>query len=315
MKNVILIMGFQASGKSTLAGGYEHKGYVVLNRDTEGRKVIDLLPKMRESIKNGKNVVLDNTFPTKESRRPFIEEANNLGVNISCIHVRTSIEDAEFNACKRMIDTLGHLPSPEEIKKSNNPCVFSPTPLFKYRKQLEPPTQEEGFFFVTEQEFRRSDFEGYDNKALILDYDGTLRKSKCGNKWPISVEDVEVLPGRAEALKKYKEDGYILLGASNQSGIHKKTLDEDVAISTFDRTNELLGIDIDYAYCPHAYAPINCWCRKPMPGLLVHFIEKYKIDASKSIMVGDMTSDKTFAYRGGVRFQWADDFFRAEITV
>lgn len=38
-------------------------------------------------------------------------------------------------------------------------------------------------------------------------------------------------------------------------------------------------------------------------------IEKYKIDSEKSIMVGDMTTDKTFALILGMRFYNVDDFF------
>ena len=44
-------------------------------------------------------------------------------------------------------------------------------------------------------------------------------------------------------------------------------------------------------------------------GLGVHFIHKYKLDPSKCIMVGDMTSDRTFAKRLGFQFEWAKDFF------
>lgn len=44
-------------------------------------------------------------------------------------------------------------------------------------------------------------------------------------------------------------------------------------------------------------------------GLGVHFIEKYKLNPAKVMMVGDMTSDKTFATHCGFQYVDAEDFF------
>ena len=66
----------------------------------------------------------------------------------------------------------------------------------------------------------------------------------------------------------------------------------------------------DYKYCPHKAGPTNCYCRKPMPGLGVEFIEKYGLDPSRCIMVGDMTSDKTFAKRCGFQYMDQAEFFK-----
>ena len=51
-------------------------------------------------------------------------------------------------------------------------------------------------------------------------------------------------------------------------------------------------------------------CFKPMPGMGAEFIEKYKLNPSECIMVGDMTSDKTFAKRCGFQFMDAEEFFK-----
>ncbi len=64
-------------------------------------------------------------------------------------------------------------------------------------------------------------------------------------------------------------------------------------------TNEMLGMDIDYLFCPHQAYPQVCYCRNPMPGMGVQFIEKYKLNPSQCIMVGDMKTDQTFAERCG----------------
>jgi histidinol phosphatase-like enzyme len=46
-----------------------------------------------------------------------------------------------------------------------------------------------------------------------------------------------------------------------------------------------------------------------MPGLGVQWIEKYKLDRAQSVYVGDMTTDKTFAARAGLRYMDAKDVF------
>jgi len=42
-----------------------------------------------------------------------------------------------------------------------------------------------------------------------------------------------------------------------------------------------------------------------------YWIEKYKLDPSQCIMVGDATSDKTFAERCGFKYLHPDVFFKA----
>jgi len=106
-----------------------------------------------------------------------------------------------------------------------------------------------------------------------------------------------------------KAEGFILLGVSNQSGVAKGTIIAKMAEACFDETNRQLGLDIEYVYCPHRAGPPQCYCRKPMPGWGVHFIEKYKLNPAECVFVGDMTTDKTFAGRAGFQFAWASAFF------
>jgi histidinol phosphatase-like enzyme len=80
-------------------------------------------------------------------------------------------------------------------------------------------------------------------------------------------------------------------------------------VACFEHTNKLLGVQIEYKFCPHNPAPIQCYCRKPMPGLAVEFIHRYKLDWKKTFFVGDMTSDKTFAQRSLIGFVNPEKFF------
>ncbi len=307
---VLIICGPQASGKTSLIHEYINKGYVRLNRDTEGGKMTKLIPMLEDLLKKGKNVVLDNTFASIDDRAPFIKVAKMFKAECSCLFMNTSKDDCLINACTRMIENHGKIISDPKDCKKTAPDVFPPGVIFKYFKRLEKPSIQEGFDSVKNIKFERTWPKYLKNKAIIFDYDGTLRFTQGGNgKYPTCHEEQGFFNDRGKVIDKYKKEGYILLGASNQSGIAKGHLTNTTAIELFDSTNKHLGHSIDYEYCPHQVPPVSCYCRKPGPGMGVHFIYKYNLDPSKVIMVGDMTSDKTFATRLGFKFVHADDFF------
>lgn len=311
MSKVTMVVGYPASGKSTLTKSLVERGAIALNRDTEGGTIAGLLPKMEALLQSGKDVVLDNLFVNKVTRRPFIDLAKKYSADISCQLMGTSIEDAQFNVVQRAIGLVGEFPSPEVIKKAKHTNVFPPLVLFKYKKEFEKPTVEEGFSKVETVKFTRKDNPEFTNKALLVDYDGTLRECIGGNeKFPVSKEQIEIKAGRTKVLEAYKAKGYRLLGISNQSGVHKGELAHETAVELFEHTNKLLGVDIEYQFCPHQSAPISCYCRKPMCGIFVNFMLKYKLSRKDCIFVGDMTTDKTMAARAGIQYVDQADFFK-----
>jgi len=311
MSKVTMVVGYPASGKSTLTKGLVEKGAVSLNRDTEGGTIAALLPKMDALLKSGKEVVLDNLFAMAETRKPFIELAQKHGADISCLLMGTSIEDAQFNVVQRAIGLIGKFPTPEAIKAAKHTNVFPPLVLFKYKKEFQKPDVSEGFSKVETIKFVRKDDPTFTQKAVIVDYDGTLRECINGNdKYPVIESQVELKPGRKAVLQSYLDKGYKLLGVSNQSGVAKGELTYEKASQLFDHTNQLLGLDIEYQFCPHQSAPISCYCRKPMPGLGVDFILKHKLNRKETIFVGDMTTDKTFAQRCGFQYVDQAEFFK-----
>lgn len=306
-----MVVGYPASGKSTLTKDLVAKGYVSLNRDTEGGNMNSLLPKMEQMLQDGKDIVLDNTFAMAEVRKPFIEMAKKHGAEIECKLMNTTIEEAQYNVVQRAIGLIGKFPTPEAIKEAKHTNIFPPLVLFKYKKEFQKPSTDEGFSKVEVVKFVRKHNPEFTNKAIILDYDGTLRECVNGNgKYPTDESHVEIKPGRKAVLDSYREKGYLLFGLSNQSGVHKGDLTHDKAVQLFNHTNKLLGVDIDVRFCPHQSAPLSCYCRKPMPGVWVDLMLKYKLDPKQCIMVGDMTTDKTFAARSGIQYYDQSDFFK-----
>lgn len=311
MSEIVITVGYPASGKSTLIE--QLSGYERLNRDLIGGGLEDVAKELSRRLHSGgkKNFVLDNTYGMRKRRKEIIEIAKTHGMPVRCLWLNTSIEDAQVNAVTRMVQRYGRLLMPEEITAKRDPNTFPVAVLFNFKRDFEPPEKSEGFESVEVIKFERRFNSDYKGKALFLDYDGTLRKTKNpDDKYPRSVGDISILPGRAEVLKKYRAEGYKLLGVSNQSGVAKGDLSLATAAACFAYTNAQLGVEIESAFCPHQSGPASCYCRKPQVGMVIDFIERYRLDRSQCIMVGDMTTDKTCATRSGIKYIDANVFFK-----
>ncbi len=308
------MVGFPASGKSREVESYVKKGYSVLSRDKEGGNVIDLLPKMKALIASNSDIVLDCTFVTAEGRKPFIDAAKASNCEITCHWMTTTVEDCQINALIRMYDRYGKcFLHPDDLKDpivKKDPNMFPITVLFTMKKNFNKPDISEGFDKIIKTNFERVYRSDFTQKALFLDYDGCLRDvpADAEFKFPTKKSEVKII-ANPTILKEYKDKGYILLGASNQSGIARKQVTKEAVEECFCETNKQLGLDIEVSYCSHNVPPV-CYCRKPQSGLFVPAIMKHKIDIKNSIFVGDQTTDETSANRLGMKFVYADQFFK-----
>jgi D-glycero-D-manno-heptose 1,7-bisphosphate phosphatase len=302
-------MGINGAGKTSMVFQFGRSGYQRINRDLTGGDLEGQTEITADALSNGVDkVMLDNTYPTKASRASLIKLAKEIGAKISCYWLTTSLEDAQLNVCLRMIKKYGNLLTLEEIKNSNDPNTFPPAALFHYRKVFQKPTTAEGFDEVIEVPFVRVWTPEYCNKAVIFDYDGTLRDNVNGSTiYPKNISEIKVRPEMTKIIKDFERKGFIILGASNQSGIGKGIISEAMAIKCFEETNRQLGVKLDFLYCPHKIPPVSCYCRKPHVGMGAIFIERYKLRPSDCIMVGDQTTDKTFAERCGFKFVYANE--------
>lgn len=310
---VVVMMGIQGAGKSSEVARYEARGYARLNRDMLGGTLDDLVPKLGEWLSAGKRrVVLDNTYATRVSRFAVLRMAHAHGVPVRCRYLATPLDEAYANVVLRILDRYGKLLGPDELKDlgKDDPNLPPPAAMSRWAATFEPPHVDEGFGVVEEIPFVRRVDPGFTAKGLLLDVDGTLRKTRSGEIFPRSADDVEILPGRREVLQRWIDDGYRLFFVSNQSGIASGTLTREAAEAAFARTIELLDLPItEVAYCPHPAFPAGCFCRKPLPGMGVALIQKHKLSREHLIMVGDMDSDADFARSLSIRYTPADTFF------
>lgn len=313
-QEIVLVGGMPAAGKTTVTSRYTDKGYTRLNRDTVGGKVDDLLPALLLSLSAGKSVVMDNLYATKASRAGVIGVAKKAGVPVTFVLMDTSLEDAQFNACCRMMEKAGRILHPDDHKQApykDDPNLFPVAVLYKYRKDFEKPTIAEGFDAVQIEKFVRKYPADWVNKAAIFDFDGTLRTHNGPEKFPTSRDQVVAFAKCTPKILEYAQQGYLILGASNQSGVAKGILTAQDVEDCLDETAKQLGVNFKKVmYCPHKVPPITCYCRKPGPGMGVELIYNYKLDPRQCIYVGDMTTDKSFAGRCGFKFIDQADFFK-----
>lgn len=313
---VVVMMGVQGAGKSSEVARYLERGYARLNRDTLGGTLDGLVPKLGELLASGqRRVVLDNTYATRASRFALLRMAHTHGVPVRCRFLATPIDEAYANVVLRILDRYGKLLGPEELKElgKDDPNLPPPQAMARWAASFEAPGLDEGFSAVEEIPFVRRVDPAFTGKGLLLDVDGTLRKTKSGEIFPRSAEDVELLPGRREVLQRWLDEGYRLFFVSNQSGIAGGTLSAADAEAAFARTIELLGLPVtEVAYCPHPAFPAGCFCRKPLPGMGIALIQKHQLAREGLVMVGDMDSDHDFAKALGARYVRAEEFFPGE---
>lgn len=128
-------------------------------------------------------------------------------------------------------------------------------------------------------------------KAVFLDRDGTLNFDPGYLNDP---EKLSLIPGVAQALKRLSDEGYLLIVVSNQSGVARGKIKKPQLARIHEKLDRVLaenGVRIHhYALCLH-HPDEDCECRKPKPKLLVETARRYRIDLSRSFMVGDKISD------------------------
>jgi len=136
------------------------------------------------------------------------------------------------------------------------------------------------------------------NRAVFFDRDGTLIRDPGYLSHP---DQVELLDGAAEAVKELQLLGYKTVVVSNQSGIARGILTEEMLEQIHARLRELLsrkGAALDgIYYCPYhpdgavpKYRKESDWC-KPKPGMLLAAAGELNIDLTRSWMIGDNYRD------------------------
>ena len=140
------------------------------------------------------------------------------------------------------------------------------------------------------------------NKAVFLDRDGVLVKSLVKNRKgyaPKNLKDFKIYKDSSDSVNKLNALGFKIFVVTNQPDVGRKKISK----KQLNRMHEILKkkIKIQKIYtCTHT-SDENCFCRKPMTGMLLEAAKVYKINLKKSYMIGDRESDVICGKRAGCK--------------
>lgn len=128
-------------------------------------------------------------------------------------------------------------------------------------------------------------------RAVFLDRDGTLNEDRG---YISRTEDFVFLRGAKQAVKKLKENGFLVFIVSNQSGVGRGYFSSEAVEKIhkklrFELLKEGAAVDAIY-YCPHRPTS-RCNCRKPSPTMVEAAASRFGVDLERSYFVGDKMSD------------------------
>jgi len=230
----------------------------------------------------------------KEDERTYYKNQVNAGIHIisadflkNCPQLKEKI-DLDRDMLKPSIASGGIFayPTPEYIKDMGTPERFAQVSSdiergIVHRKNLQEK-----------------------QKCVFLDRDGTINVL-IKNDFVTRPEQLELIDGAAEAVRKINSLGFLAIVITNQPVIARGEVD----FQTLDLIHMKLETDLgkngayinDLFYCPHhpqkGFAgerpeyKIECDCRKPKPGMIFQAAKKYNIDLPASWMIGDNMRD------------------------
>lgn len=134
--------------------------------------------------------------------------------------------------------------------------------------------------------------------AVFVDRDGTLIEEV---NFLSRLEDLRVFPFTAAAIKQLKDNGFLVIVLTNQSGIARGKYSEADMHAIHDQIQAELNGAIDaFYYCPHLPSA-ECVCRKPNLGMIESANAEFEIDMERSWMIGDKSLDVEIAKNAGIK--------------
>jgi hypothetical protein len=184
------------------------------------------------------------------------------------VWLSTPLAQAQINLVERLLERFGTLPAPEELRKGL-PGILAPTSQMRALRELEPPSADEGFAAVEVVPFVRAPTPG---RAGVFVAAAALRR-----------------PGWEAALDAASHDAPQLV-FDWSPGAAPDALGPDMA-----RLARAVSGPIEAALCPHVGGPPSCWCRPPLPGLVLAFARAHGVDPAQSILIGSGPAHRRLA--------------------
>jgi D-glycero-D-manno-heptose 1,7-bisphosphate phosphatase len=137
-------------------------------------------------------------------------------------------------------------------------------------------------------------------RAVFLDRDGVLNRSvvRAGKPYPPrTLDELEILPGVAEALRRLRAAGFLLLVVTNQPDVARGTQRREVVETLNAALRAALPLD-DVLTC---YDDGESPRRKPNPGMILEAAARHGVALRASFLIGDRWKDVEAGQRAGCR--------------
>ncbi|KAJ1971080.1 DNA kinase/phosphatase Pnk1, partial [Dimargaris xerosporica] len=146
-QEVVVIVGYPASGKSSLAKmQFAKAGYVYVNQDTLKTRT-KCVKVCGEALRDGKSVVIDNTNPDRATRKLYIQEAQKVKCPVRCIHYNVGEDVARHNNFYRAYGRLDYhdfIVQNARTSEASAPRTVPDVAYYTYASRFEEPTTDEG---------------------------------------------------------------------------------------------------------------------------------------------------------------------------
>ncbi|MBH5368875.1 HAD-IIIA family hydrolase [Bradyrhizobium glycinis] len=159
-------------------------------------------------------------------------------------------------------------------------------------------------------DFARADRELRDKlrrPAVFFDRDGVLNHD---SGYTFETHKFEWIEGAREAVKAVNDAGYFAFVITNQSGVARGYYEEHHVVALHRWMADqmaLIGAHIDaFEYCPdHPDGTVARYCRisdrrKPAPGMITELTQRFPVDMTRSMVIGDKPSDIEAARAAGL---------------
>ncbi|HEY6469443.1 MAG TPA: aldo/keto reductase [Candidatus Dormibacteraeota bacterium] len=277
---IVMVMGIPGAGKSEAAKELVANGYRRLNRDERGGTLRDIAAALDiELAGSAGRFVLDNTYLSRATRSDVVETARRHGVPVRCVWIDTPLAQAQVNMVERLLDRFDVLPAPAELQalSRREPGVLTPTSQMRALRELEPPSADEGFAAIDHVPFARSPG-ARRNVAVFV---AALALSRPA--WESALELAD--PNTPHLVFDWVPDG----------SMH--AVDEHLS-----RVAAAISGSVEGAVCTHPGGAPMCWCRPPLPGLLLAFARTHGVDTARSTLIGTGPAHRTLATTLGARY-------------
>jgi len=133
-------------------------------------------------------------------------------------------------------------------------------------------------------------------KAVFIDRDGTLIEEV---NFLSRLEDLRLFDYTSEAIRLLRDDGFLIVVVTNQSGVGRRIFEESAMHAIHEKIQSDLNLDAFY-FCPHLPTD-GCRCRKPNPGMIELATKDFPIDLENSWIIGDKTIDMETGFNAKIK--------------